>query len=146
MSQGGLEPPHRRDDRTWTQRPHPLAEDRVASLVTEPAQFLVDPLDRDVGIARQQIGDRRLVGVQLAAALRCGSGQSLRRAGRAGLLDLLEHPPDGTAADVQARAICRIEAPPLEADHDLVNHGVVHRLLHLHGQVAGSVGHALRVA
>ena len=67
-SRAGLEPLHRCDDRTRPQRPHPLAEDCVAPLVTEPAQFLEDSLGRDVGIARQQVGDRRLVGVQLAAA------------------------------------------------------------------------------
>ena len=64
---GGLEPPHGRDDRTGAQPQHPFGEDRVPSGITESAQFLVDPSDRDVGVARQQVGDRRFVGVELAA-------------------------------------------------------------------------------
>ena len=78
---GGLEPPHRRDDRPRTQPPHPFGEDRIAARVTEPAQFLVDPSDRDVGITRQQVGDRRFVGVELAAARRRRSRQLHGRTG-----------------------------------------------------------------
>ena len=68
-----------------TQPPHPFGEDRVTSRVTEPAQFLVDPSDRDVGVPRQQVGDRRFVGVELAAARRRGRGAlaAVRRRGLA---------------------------------------------------------------
>ena len=68
LSRCGLEPPHGLDDGPRTQRTHPLAEQRVAPLVTEPAQLLVDSLRRDVGIAGQQVGDRPYVGIELAAS------------------------------------------------------------------------------
>ena len=102
---------------------------RVAPLVTEPAQLLVDPLRRDVGIAGQQVGDRRLVGVELAAAaafwprVLAGAEPAI-----AGLLDLVEDPLDCAAADLQALGDPPHRRTAAKADHDLVNQGVVHRL------------------
>ena len=127
--------------------PHPLGEDRVAPRVTEPAQFLVDPLHRDVGITRQQVGDRRFVGVELAAAPRrwsrqllradrspraCSTWSSARRTVRRLIRRLLGDPPHRRTA--------------AEEGHDLMNQGVVHGLMHLHGQVTGPLRHARRVA
>ena len=68
LSRRGLEPPHGRDDRPGTQFVHPLAQQRVAPLVSEPAQLFVDSLRRDVGIASQEVGDRPLMGVELTAS------------------------------------------------------------------------------
>src|SRR5512147_1699542 len=42
LSGGGLEPLHGLNDRTRTKLAHPLAKQRVAPLVTEPAQLFVD--------------------------------------------------------------------------------------------------------
>ena len=64
LSRCGLEPPHGLNDGPGTQRTHPLAEQRVAPLVTEPAQLLVDSLRGDVGMPGQQVGDRPYVGIE----------------------------------------------------------------------------------
>ena len=68
LTRGGLEPLHGRDRRARAQLPHPLGEDGVTARVAESAQFLVDALRGDVGIARQQVGDRCVIGVELTGA------------------------------------------------------------------------------
>ena len=100
---GGLEPSHGRDDRTGTQTQHPFGEDRVTTRITALAQFFVNPSNRNGGVTRQQVGDRRFVGVELAAAHRRGSRRALRRCAASGLLDLPQCPVHRAAADPQAQ-------------------------------------------
>ena len=53
---------------------------------------------------------------------------SLRRwTGTAGLLDLVEHPLHGAAADVQALGDPPHRGTAAKPEHDLVNQGIVHR-------------------
>ena len=83
LSRRGLEPPHGGDHRARAQAPHPFGEDRVTPRVTAPAQFLVDPLGGDVGIARQQVDDHRFVRVEQAAARPAWPRRRRRRRGPA---------------------------------------------------------------
>src|SRR5208337_456337 len=94
--------PHGLNDGPGTQRTHPLAEQRVAPLVTEPAQLLVDSLRGDVGMPGQQVGDRPYVGIELTASGRAALGWSRRGTGTADLLDLVQRSFDRAAADPQA--------------------------------------------
>jgi len=101
-------------------------EDGVTSGVTVPPQLLAEPLDRDIGVSGQQVGDCGFESIEFAGAPYLGLGGSLLGVLSTGLLGLLQDAPYGFPADPQ----CPSDPPPRctteEQGHDLASDGMGH--------------------
>jgi len=103
-----------------------MAEDGVSSRVTGPTQLLADPLDRDIRVSDQQVGDCGFESIEFAGALYVGLGESLLGGSSTRLLEALEDAPYGFPAGAQ----CPSDLPPrrtaAEQGHDLASEGMGH--------------------
>ncbi len=125
----GLEPLDPGRLEAWTQLTDTLTEDAVAAGVTAPPQFLPDPLDRDLRIAREQILNRLHVRIDQARAARPRSLQFRRHGSLLTLvLVLLQDRLDGLAGQLHLARHATHGLSAIPATNDLIANLGIHAL------------------